>query len=331
MKSLKRIVIVLVLVAVAAGAGYYGWQQQQDELPRYIAFGNGRIEAETVHIAAKYAGRVADVLVQEGDSVKSGDILARMDTAELEASLAKARAEVARAEQAVSESRAEIVQRESQLNFARQQLDRATELLKRDNISREQAEQRRSERDIAEAVLVAARARLVSSERSVEAAEAEARRVQIQIDDSVLKAPRAGRVQYRLAEPGEVLASGGKVITLLDLTDVYMTVFLPTSQAGLTFVGNEARIVLDAAPDFVIPALISFVSADAQFTPREVETKSEREKLMFRTKVQIDHDLLAAHIEKVKTGLPGVAYVSLGRGGEWPEFLTVALPPEAAQ
>ena len=108
----------------------------------------------------------------------------------------------------------------------------------------------------------------------------------------MLKSPIAGRVLYRLAEPGEVLAAGGKVLTVLELTDVYMTIFLPTALAGRIAVGSEARIVLDAVPQYVIPATISFVAARAQFTPKDVETRTEREKLMFRIKVRIDPELL---------------------------------------
>ena len=181
------------------------------------------------------------------------------------------------------------------------------------------------------AALEAARAHLASTRRAVESAAAESKRIQTQIDDSILKAPRHGRVQYRLAEPGEVLASGGRVVTLLDLTDVYMTIFLPTVQVGRVFVGAEARIILDAVPEYVIPATVSFVAAEAQFTPREVETRSEREKLMFRVKVKIDPALLRAHMKRVKTGLPGEAYVLLGSNAQWPERLAVNLPPTPAQ
>mgnify|MGYP003632972415 FL=1 len=330
MKSLRGVLIVLIVIVVAAGGGYTYWQSQQSELPGYIASGNGRIEAEEIRVATKYAGRVDAVLVDEGDSVTAGQVLAHMDTAELMASKAKAAAEVASAKQGIAEAKAEIVQRESELSFSNQQLTRANELVKNNNISREQVDQRRANRDVARAALSASQSRLTSAERNVEAAEAEQRRIQVQIDDSVLRAPRDGRVQYRLAEPGEVLAGGGPVITMIDLTDVYMNVFLPTHQAGLAFVGNEARIVLDAAPEFVIPAKVSFVADDAQFTPREVETKSERDKLMFRVTVRIDRALLAEHIKRVKTGLPGETYIMLADHNDWPQDLMPNLPDDAA-
>jgi HlyD family secretion protein len=324
----KRSLILLAIVAalVAATAYYYENSLREPELPDNIATGNGRIEAEEVHVATVYAGRVVEVLAREGDMVKKGEVLARMDSGELEASLASARADVARAQEGIAEGTAEIAQRRSQLTFAQQELARATYLVERGHIAESIAQQRQSERDAAEAALNVARAHLAAAERSVEAAEAEVHRIEIRLDDTVLVAPIDGRVQYRLAEPGEVLAAGGKVVTLLDLTDVYMTIFLPTSQAGRVALGADARIILDAAPQYVIPAKVSFVASEAQFTPREVETKTERERLMFRVKVKIDPDLLLAYIDQVKTGLPGEAFVLLGSGGTWPDALAVRLP-----
>src|SRR5690606_31451874 len=144
-------------------------------------------------------------------------------------------------------------------------------------------------------------------------------RIEADIEDSILKAPRNGRVQYVIARPGEVVGAGSPVLNLVDLTDVYMTFFLPEQAAGRVAIGSEARIVLDAAPDFVVPAYVSFVSSTAQFTPRTVETASERQKLMFRVRAHVPAELLERHIEHVKTGLPGVAWVKLDPSAEWPE------------
>jgi HlyD family secretion protein len=153
------------------------------------------------------------------------------------------------------------------------------------------------------------------------------KRIQTQIDESTLASPTRGRVLYRLAEPGEVLDAGGKVVTVLDLADVYMTIFLPTEQAGRVAYGAEARMILDAYPDLILPASVSFASPEAQFTPKEVETHTEREKLMFRIKVKLDEKLLEQHLEQVKTGIPGVSYIRLAGGAEWPAYLAVKLPP----
>ncbi|EAB2293682.1 HlyD family efflux transporter periplasmic adaptor subunit [Salmonella enterica] len=150
-------------------------------------------------------------------------------------------------------------------------------------------------------------------------------RIVADIDDSELKAPRDGRVQYRVAEPGEVLSAGGRVLNMVDLSDVYMTFFLPTEQAGLLKIGGDARLVLDAAPDLRIPATISFVASVAQFTPKTVETHDERLKLMFRVKARIPPELLRQHLEYVKTGLPGMAWVRLDERVPWPDALSVRL------
>jgi HlyD family secretion protein len=141
-----------------------------------------------------------------------------------------------------------------------------------------------------------------------------------------LKAPRDCRVQYRVAQPGEVLSPGGVVPNMVDLSDIYMTFFLPTAQAGRVALGAEARLLLDAAPQYVIPAKVSFVGDVAQFTPKTVETAEERQKLMFRIKAQIDPDLLKEHLRQVKTGLPGMAYVRLDPRSDWPPELQIRLP-----
>ncbi|MEF9604686.1 HlyD family efflux transporter periplasmic adaptor subunit, partial [Paracoccus sp. PXZ] len=134
--------------------------------------------------------------------------------------------------------------------------------------------------------------------------------------------PRDGRVQYRIAQEGEIVAAGGRILNLVDLEDVYMTFFLPTAQAGRVEVGAEARLVMDAAPQYVIPARISYVADVAQFTPKTVETAEEREKLMFRVRAQVDPELLRKYSNYVKTGLPGTAYVRIDAEAGWPDTLS---------
>ena len=103
------------------------------------------------------------------------------------------------------------------------------------------------------------------------------------------------RIQYRIANIGEVLPAGGKVFTMLDISYVYMDIYLPALEAGKIKVGTDARIVLDAYPNSPIPAKVSFLASQAQFTPKTVETQSERDKLMFRIRVRIDPDRSRDH------------------------------------
>ena len=115
--------------------------------------------------------------------------------------------------------------------------------------------------------------------------------------------------------------AGGKVFTMLDIGYVYMDIYLPTATAGQVKIGTDARIVLDAYPDLPIPAKVTFLASQAQFTPKMVETQTERDKLMFRIRVRIDPERSRAHADAVRTGLPGVADVRFDAKTDWPERL----------
>jgi HlyD family secretion protein len=347
--------LIAGIAAVAALLAAIVWlRRQKAELPPEFASGNGRIEATEYDIATKRAGRIDKVLAAEGDLVEAGQILAQMDIQDLQAELRQAEAGLKQAredkKQALSiinqreadimQASATIAQRESELALAQADFERAEALYKQELIAKQEFDQGRTRKLTAEAALAQERARKLLAEAAlrtaqaqadqkqaaIEAADAGIQMIKTEINDSVLKSPIHGRVLYRLAEPGEMLAAGGKVLTVLELTDVYMTIFLPTAQAGRVTVGSEARIVLDAAPEYVIPATVSFVAPRSQFTPKEVETRTEREKLMFRIKVKIDPELLKKYLERVKTGLPGVAYVRLDSTVDWPDHLQVKLP-----
>lgn len=303
------------------------WKRLSGErLPAGIVSTNGRLEAEQVLVSAKFAGRVSQVLVEEGQTVDAGAVVARMDTAELDAQLLGAQAQVRRAERAAAEAEAAIAQRESERVLAKQEFERASTLAQRGYGTVQQLDQRRSQMDAAEAGYRAASASLDAAEASADAARAEVARIQSQLTDSVLLAPRRGRVEYKLVQSGEVVAAGAPIATLLDLADVYMTVFLPARVAGRLALGGEARIVLDPAPELVVPATVSFVATEAQFTPKTVETADEREKLMFRVKLRIAPALLKQYESLVKVGVRGLAYVRTDSNTPWPAALAVKLP-----
>ncbi|WP_374653942.1 HlyD family secretion protein [Dongia sp.] len=323
----SSILIVLVLLGGAAAA-YVFWQERQSEAAlKGFAVANGRIEVERVAVATKYAGRVAEIRVDEGDLVVKGDVVAEMDTAELKADLAEAEANERQAKEAIGEAEAEIGIREADLELAEIELRRAETLEKKNAGPVAEVERRRAQRDVAVAALKGAVAGVENAKAAALAAAARVERLQTVIADMSLRAPTDGRVEYRLVKAGEVLAAGGQVATLLDLADVHMVVFFPTAVAGRVGLGSEARIVLDAAPEFVIPAEISFVAAEAQFTPKFVETKTERDKLTYRIKVAIAHDLLVRYRDYVKAGLTGNAYLKVDAKAIWPDFLVTKLPP----
>jgi HlyD family secretion protein len=322
-----RAFIALAILVAGAGGTYYWWQRLHPPLPLGIAFGNGRLEADEINIDTKYAARIAEMLADQGDLVKAGQVVARMDTRDLQASLKRSQAQAEQARRAIDEANANLAQQESQVLLAQQEFDRATYLVQKGFQTKEILDQRQQQLNGATALLNAAKARVTQLERALEAARHDVELYTVQIDDNTLVAPRDGRIEYRIANIGEVLPAGGHVFAMLDTSNVYMDIYLPTQQAGKVRFGADARIVLDAYPNVAIPAKVSFIATRAQFTPKTVETQNERDKLMFRIRLQIDPDLLRKRAERVRSGLPGVGYVKTDPAAEWPAALQ-RLPPQ---
>ena len=326
LKIARPVLIAVSLIVIAAGGAVW-WLYFRTPPLVGIVSGNGRLEVKEIHVATKFQGRVKEVLVDEGDTVQAGQVVVRMDTSSLEAQLRQAEAQVEEARKKRLTVKALIVQRQSEQLLASRDQDRARALYVQANISVKDYDRAQTAMKTAEAATAQAEAQLAEAEAAITAAIAETERIQADLKDSILKAPRDGRVQYRLAEPGEVLPQGGKVLTVVDPTDVYMYVFLPEALAGKVPLGAPARITFDALPEVVVPATVTFVADKAQFTPKDVETRTEREKLMFRVKVQIDAELVRGHEAMVKPGLPGVAYVQLDSAVQWPHYLQAKLKP----
>jgi HlyD family secretion protein len=350
-KWLIRSVMLLALALIALLA-WLRFGVRDEPLP--LISGNGRIEAVEIDIAARLAGRIREILVREGDFVTTGQVVVRMDTDVLKAQLHEAEAELRQAESTVATAvsqvhlreaertaaQAVLAQRKAELDVARKRWTRSSLLASEGAIPQQEADDdfarvQGAEAAVsaalaqvaaAEAAIATARSQVVGAQSRVEAARAGIERLQADIADSELRAPRHGRIQYLVAQSGEVVGAGGRVLNMVDLREVYMTFFLPTAAVGRIALGSEVRLVLDAAPEYVIPAHVSFVADVAQFTPKTVETAAEREKLMFRVHARIPPDLLEKYVLQIKTGLPGVAYVRLHPTDPWPEQLQVRLP-----
>lgn len=344
------------VVLLVACAGYLGWQWLRPPgLPSGFASGNGRIEAVDIDIAAKLPGRIKNILVREGDFVREGQVLANIDTRVLEAQLRETQAALEQARIAIETARSQVVQRKAEklaalalvsqrrteVDSAYRRVARSEELAPKGATAQQVLDDDRARHEGTKAALSAAEAQVAAADAAIgtaesqvvgaQAAEVAAQatidRIQADIDDSALKAPRPGRVQYRVAQAGEVVGVGGKVMNMVDLTDVYMTFFLPTEAAGRVGIGSEVRLILDTAVQYVIPAKVSFVADVAQFTPKTVETSVERLKLMFRVRANIEPALLEKYVDHVKTGLPGMAYVRTDSSAQWPASLAVRFPP----
>ncbi len=353
-KPMKRSMAIAVAVAVAVAAGVGWWLLKPKGLPKGFASANGRIEATEIDVSPKIAGRIREINAREGDFVTAGQALVVMDTDTLQAQRREAEADAKRALSSIDTANSKVrqaeadrtaaialtAQREAELDAARSHLARSERLAPRGVVPEQTLDDDRARVHGTEAALSAAKAQVAAAEAALataksdvvgaqaqlDAVRATIQRIQADIDDSLLRSPRDGRVQYRPAEPGEVLGSGGRVLNLVDLGDVYMTFFMPTAFAGRVTLGDEVRLVLDAAPQYVIPARATYVADVAQFTPKTVETAEERLKLVFRIKAHIEPELLRKYVRMVKTGLPGMAYVRLDPHAEWPPELQVRLP-----
>jgi HlyD family secretion protein len=329
-KGILKRLMYLAVAALVIGGGAAAWLYlSRPLLPPGFAGGNGRLEATEIYVATKYAGRVAEILFNEGDMVEAGQVVARMDTSALDAQLRQALADITAAQDARNVALAQVQVKQADFNFAEKQYDRSKQLVTQGAVSGQEAELDAARTAATRVELLGAQSQAVRTLSTINAARATADRLRAEIRDSVLVAPLRARIQTRLAEPGEVLTEGGRVFSLVDLSDVYMYVFLPEADTGKIPLGSEARIVLDAAPQYPIRATVSFISPTAQFTPKTVETAEERYNLTFRVKLQLDRARLREFEPLVKSGLPGMGYVRYDANAQWPENLQYkAVTPE---
>ena len=325
-----RIRIALVLVIVAVGAFFL--LRGRDGQPDGVV-ASGTVEATDADLGFQVAGRVLAISVGEGDAVRAGDELARLDTRELEAALEGARAQLDAVEARLAELErgarpqevltAEAVVRAAatRAEEARAEQERSTSLFAGGAISRQA-------RDRTEAALAVANAALEQAEeqlalvqegpraetiRAQRAAVAQARsnvtRAEAALGYAVITAPFDGVVTVRHREPGEAVGPGAPVLTLLDRSDRWVRIYVREDQMGLVRLGLAASIAADTDPDRTYTGEVVFIGSEAEFTPRNVQTAEERIKLVYPVKVRITGD---ADFE-LKPGVP--ADVTLAVGG----------------
>lgn len=320
LRNKKLIFIVILAVVVAAVAWHF---LKPAGTPPGLAYGNGRLEATETAVATKVQGKLIEVYFREGADLKTGQIAAQLDDAQLKADIRAAEAAVEQAKEYAKAAREDVKSAQSQQQLASVTLRRTQELIKKGFISAAQLDKDVSSMRTANATLASARNRVIQADASIREAEARVDSLKSNLDDLTLRSPVDGRILYRLAEPGEVLSPGGRVFSILDLNDVYMYIYLANLEAGSVELGSEARIVLDAIPDNPIPCTVTYVSPRNQFTPKEVETRDEREKFMFRIKLQVNQDWLARNIDIAKSGMPGIGWIKTDPDAVWPADLQV--------
>lgn len=316
---------VMVAILLAIGVAVLVNVNSTPEMPEGFAGGNGRMELQRMDVATLYAGRVVDMKVDEGDVVKADDVVAELSSDQSTSKLSAARAEKQRAQEAVARAEAEIAAQQQLQKVAQMELDNTRQLKSQALVSASELQRRQAARDGAAAAVQAARAARSEAIAAVAQAQAQIDAAASANKDMLIRAPKAGRVEYRIAEAGNVLGVGSKVVTLLDPTDVTMSVFLPTRTVGQLKIGDEARIVLDGV-NAVWPARVDFVAEQAQFTPKYVETANEREKLMYKVKLKIPADVALRYSSLLKGGLTGNGFVRFDAHQPWPVKWRTRLP-----
>jgi HlyD family secretion protein len=302
--ALARPFVFLLLAAGATAC-------RQAEDPTRIRL-NGRIEAAMVDLSPKVAGRVAEVLVKEGDRVKAGDVLIRLDLGETSLSVARDRSAVAAAEARVRDleagtrrselaaAGAEVDDRQAALALAEKELQRQRFLLERKVGTQRDVDRAATEVERLKAAVSAAGNRLAALREGarrgqIQQAQDEAARArtvleqsQTVVNEGELRAPADAVVVHRFAEPGQLMAPGQPGLTLAFTDRLYVRTFVPEPVLGRVRPGIAAEVTVDAHPDRTFKAKVAEIARDAEFTPKQVETRTERVNLVYAAKVDLD-------------------------------------------
>ena len=320
----KKLLFVLVVLVLAGLAVWINMRSHTD-LPDGFAGGNGRMELKRLDVATLYAGRVIEMKVDEGDVVAKDQVLAELSSDQTSSRLDAARADKKRAQENVSKAEAEIAAQQQIHKVAQMDLDNARQLKSDELVSSPELRRRQAERDAAIARVKSAQAARAEALAAVQQAQAQINATSSANNDMLIRAPKAGRVEYRIAEAGNVLGEGNKVVSLLDPSDVTLSVYLPTDTIGKLKLGDEARIILDGM-SAVWPAKVDFIDSNAQFTPKFVETQNERQKLMYKVKLKIPPEIALKYSGLLKGGLTGNGYIRFDNNKTWPQQWQVNLP-----
>ena len=324
-----------VLLALALGLLTLASVGCRERAPETSFVLNGRIEATTVDLAAKATGRVLAVNVREGDRVKKGDVLVRLDLGEtalfverdkraVESAEARLRDFSAGSRQAeIAAAQADVADREAAVDLAKRELQRQQQLLSKKVGTPRDLDRARTDVERTEAALKASRERLEVVREGSRRWQTEQARVEVDRAKTVLsasevvaseaeiRAPEDGIVLHRLAEPGQLLGGGQPALTLAFANRLYVRTFVPEPRLGQVRQGQAVSVHVDAFPGRTFPARMTEISPDAEFTPKAVETRAERVNLVYAAKADLDQGWEATLVP----GQPAEVVVDLGSGG----------------
>lgn len=335
MNRKRSILLVVVLVVLLTAAGIWLWQRRSEPPPDRI-LASGTVEATDARLGFEIAGRITSVRPREGDTVMAGDALAEIDRDELVSRREEARAQLASAEarlaeleagfrsEEIAQARASVAAARDRLADAERDLERTRTLLEGGAVPEEALDKAELGRQVAAAQLDQAEQQLRLLERGhrpeqvaaargqVEAARATVQSLAARIEKTTLLAPFAGVVTVRHREPGEVVASGIPVLTLLDRDDRWVRIYVREDRIGALRLGQRAEIRSDSDPGRAHPGEVTFIASEAEFTPKDVQTREERVRLVYAVKVRVLEDPDYA----LKPGMPVDVEIPLDGGSD---------------
>ena len=323
---MKAKLTVLVMVPLAALACSGGGDKN-------VISASGTIEAVEVHVASKAAGQIVSLAVEEGARVKPGDLLASVDHAAADIQLRQAEAGVRLAEaqlallvkgarrEDIQQAEAALTQADANLRVASDDVRRMRELSRTGSVtakSRDDAEARVvvAEAQRAAAVETLNKLRRLARPEEIQAAEARLAQARAGADllaktiaDCAVTAPAGGVVTHKAVEAGEMVTPGATIVTLAALDSVFVMIYVTETELGRVRLGDAAEVRIDGFPDRPFAGRITYISPEAEFTPKNVQTKEDRVKLVFGVKVEI-----ANPEGLLKPGLPADALIRTAPG-----------------
>ncbi|HVP14272.1 MAG TPA: HlyD family efflux transporter periplasmic adaptor subunit [Terriglobales bacterium] len=330
MKPIPRVILVLAVVVIAILVAL-PFLRRLGQSGRLTA--SGTIEATEAQLGFQAPGRIDSVLVREGDIVRAGQRLATLDRTEATARRAQAAAALAAARAQLDELQRgsrpeEIVQARAARDAARQRLadaqqdyDRLSELIAKKVVSQQAFDKASTALDVAKAqaeqaaqqyrlVVAGPRRERVEAGRA-QAAQADAalRAADAQLANMVIRAPFDGVVTVRNHEPGEIVPAGAAVVTVLDRNDRWVRIYVSEDRIGAVHAGQAATITSDTFRGRTYPGTVTYISSEAEFTPKNVQTSEERVKLVYAVKVRVTGD---ARYD-LKPGLPADVRLTLAK------------------
>ena len=305
--NIKKILLILFIVAIFCIIGFFAYKNFFAKNNDNIITGNGRVEAREVAVSAKFGGKIVELKVNEGDYVKKDQLLAVIDSRALEADIEAQKAKSNEILKQISAVDAEINATNSDITFYTKELNRTKALIKQNFASQLELDKNNNALDKTKAKLNSLIANKNSLQASYKSLLATIKAQEINLSDMKIYSPINGVILYKLVENGEMISNGSRMFIMYNPDDLYMTIYMPSENAGQVKLGEKATVKLDAYKNKTFPATITFIADNAEFTPKEVETQKERQKLVFRVKLTFDDN----SNREAKPGMPGDGYIEI--------------------